>query len=171
MKKAAPNRESENFRADVDLELVARPGSAPILPGRETYVWRYDAKLLAGPANTLTAIPSSYLGPIMRFVKGQKIRIRLRNELPERHVTHWHGLHVPELMDGHPDYAIDPPVRAMSTSSTCSIARACTFITRTRTRRPRRKFTADWPARLSSTTRRNMRSDCLPANSGACQRF
>jgi FtsP/CotA-like multicopper oxidase with cupredoxin domain len=108
MKKIAPNQASDNFRADIDLELVAKPGSAPILPGRETNVWRYSAKLLAGPGNTLTPITDSYLGPIMRFAKGQKIRIRLRNELPERHITHWHGLHVPHLMDGHPDYAIDP---------------------------------------------------------------
>ena len=109
MKKIAPNQASDNFRADVDLELVAKPGSAPILPGRETNVWRYSAKLLSGPGNTLTPIlPDSYLGPIMRFAKGQKIRIRLRNELPEQHITHWHGLHVPHLMDGHPDYAIDP---------------------------------------------------------------
>ena len=44
----------------------------------------------------------------MRFQKGQKIRIRLRNGLPEPTITHWHGLHVPMLMDGHPMYAIDP---------------------------------------------------------------
>ncbi len=108
MKRIAPNRASDSFRADVDLELVAKPGSAPILPGRETNVWRYSARLLAGPADTLTSIADSFLGPILRFTKGQKIRIRLRNELPERHITHWHGLHVPALMDGHPDYAIDP---------------------------------------------------------------
>ncbi len=108
MKRIAPNQASNNFRADVDLELVAKPGSAPILSGRETNVWRYSAKLLSGPDNTLTPIPNSYLGPIMRFAEGQKIRIRLRNELPEQHITHWHGLHVPQLMDGHPDYAIDP---------------------------------------------------------------
>ena len=44
----------------------------------------------------------------MRLRKGQKIRIRLRNGLPEPTITHWHGLHVPMLMDGHPMYAIDP---------------------------------------------------------------
>jgi FtsP/CotA-like multicopper oxidase with cupredoxin domain len=108
MKRIAPNQASASFRADVDLELIAKPGSAPILPGRETNVWRYSANLQAGPANTLTSIADSYLGPIIRFTKGQKIRIRLRNELPERHITHWHGLHVPALMDGHPDYAVDP---------------------------------------------------------------
>jgi FtsP/CotA-like multicopper oxidase with cupredoxin domain len=28
--------------------------------------------------------------------------------LPEETITHWHGLHVPMLMDGHPAAAIDP---------------------------------------------------------------
>ena len=84
------------------------PGEAPILDGRATGVWRYSANLLKGPENTLTTLPDSYLGPLMRFQKGQKIRIRLRNGLPEPTITHWHGLHVPMLMDGHPMYAIDP---------------------------------------------------------------
>jgi FtsP/CotA-like multicopper oxidase with cupredoxin domain len=108
MKKIPPNQASDNFHADVDLELVAKPGSAPILPGGETNVWRYSAKLLTGPDDTLAPISNSYLGPVLRFAKGQKIRIRLRNQLPEQHITHWHGLHVPHLMDGHPNYAIDP---------------------------------------------------------------
>ena len=107
MKKIPPNQASDNFHADVDLELVAKPGSAPILPGGETNVWRYSAKLLTGPDDTLAPISNSYLGPVLRFAKGQKIRIRLRNELPEQYITHWHGLHVPHLMDGHPNYAID----------------------------------------------------------------
>jgi hypothetical protein len=71
MKRIAPNQASDSFRADVDLELVAKPGSAPILPGRETNVWRYSAKLLDGPADTLTPVADSYLGPILRFTKGQ----------------------------------------------------------------------------------------------------
>jgi FtsP/CotA-like multicopper oxidase with cupredoxin domain len=108
MRKIAPNVASESFHPDVDIELVAKTGSAPILPGAETRVWRYAANLVKGPDNTLTPVPESYLGPLMRFVTGQKIRIRLRNELPEQTITHWHGLHVPMLMDGHPMYAIDP---------------------------------------------------------------
>jgi len=43
----------------------------------------------------------------LRFEKGQKIRINLSNQLDEPTITHWHGLHVPALMDGHPLYAID----------------------------------------------------------------
>jgi hypothetical protein len=82
MTKIAPSLASEHFRADFDLELVAKRGSMPILSGRETNVWRYSAKLLSGPDNTLTPIPDSYLGPIMCFAKARKSRIRLRDKLP-----------------------------------------------------------------------------------------
>jgi bilirubin oxidase len=108
MKRIAPNWASPNFNPDVDMELTCRPGEAPILEGRATGVWRYAANLLKGPENTLTTLTDSYLGPLMRFQTGQKIRIRLRNGLPEPTIAHWHGLHVPMLMDGHPMYAIDP---------------------------------------------------------------
>ena len=108
MRKIAPNRASPSFNPDVDMELTCQPGEARIFDGRATSVWRYAANLLKGPENTLTPLPDFYLGPVMRFQKGQKIRIRLRNGLPEPTITHWHGLHVPMLMDGHPMYAIDP---------------------------------------------------------------
>jgi FtsP/CotA-like multicopper oxidase with cupredoxin domain len=108
MRRIAPNRASGAFEPDVDLELICKSGEAPILTGRPTRVWRYVGNLIKGPAHALTATPESYLGPLLRFSKGQKVRIRLRNELPEETITHWHGLHVPMLMDGHPSAAIDP---------------------------------------------------------------
>ncbi len=108
MKKIAPNGASPGFNPDVDIELTSQPDEARILEGRTTGVWRYVANLIKGPENTLTTLPDSYLGRLMRFWKDQKIRIRLRNGLPESTITHWHGLHVPMLMDGHPKYAIDP---------------------------------------------------------------
>lgn len=33
------------------------------------------------------------------------------NDLPESTIIHWHGLHVPEDMDGHPRFAIAPGER------------------------------------------------------------
>ncbi|MGD9658445.1 MAG: multicopper oxidase family protein [Methylocystis sp.] len=108
MRRIAPNRASDAFNPDVELELVCKPDETPILTGRPTRVWRYAGNLIKGPANALTAMPDAYLGPQLRFSKGQKVRIRLRNELPEETITHWHGLHVPMLMDGHPSAAIDP---------------------------------------------------------------
>ncbi len=106
--RRAPRAASESFNADVDIELVCRRDQVPILAGKPTQVWRYTGNLLKGPANTLTSLPDSYLGPLMRLTKGQKVRIRLRNDLPEQTITHWHGLHVPMEADGHPTAAIEP---------------------------------------------------------------
>lgn len=108
MRRIAPNRASDAFNPDVDLDLICKRDEAPILTGKATQVWRYAGHLIKGPPQTLTTTPDTYLGPLLRFSKGQKVRIRLRNELPEETITHWHGLHVPMLMDGHPAAAIDP---------------------------------------------------------------
>ncbi|WP_036285782.1 multicopper oxidase family protein [Methylocystis sp. ATCC 49242] len=106
--QGVPNVASANFNPDVEIELVCKRDAIPILGGKPTQVWRYVGNLVKGPPNTLTSLPNSYLGPLMRLVKGQKVRIRLRNELPEHTITHWHGLHVPMAADGHPSAAIEP---------------------------------------------------------------
>jgi blue copper oxidase len=50
--------------------------------------------------------PSTYLGPIIRVRKGQRVRINFTNQLPEATVMHWHGLHIPPEMDAHPSYLV-----------------------------------------------------------------
>ncbi|MDD5272988.1 MAG: multicopper oxidase domain-containing protein [Methylovulum sp.] len=108
MPKLPPRQINPNFKADVDIELFCKPAILPILAGRQTQALQYTARLLQGPKGVLTDIPGSYLGPIIRLHKGQKVRIHLHNGLSEATVTHWHGLHVPAEMDGHPLYAINP---------------------------------------------------------------
>ncbi len=108
MPNISPNQASPNFKPDVELDLFCQTGSVSILPGQATRVQQYSAKLLQGPQDTLTEIPGSYLGPLLRLQKGQKVRIHLHNGLSEPTITHWHGLHVPANMDGHPMYAIRP---------------------------------------------------------------
>jgi FtsP/CotA-like multicopper oxidase with cupredoxin domain len=101
-----PRKASVNFKPDVELELYCQNAEAQILVDRKTRVQQYTAKLLHGPEHSVTEIPGSYLGPIIRLQKGQKVRIHLRNQLNEDTITHWHGLHVPAEVDGHPMYAI-----------------------------------------------------------------
>ncbi|CAI8856522.1 multicopper oxidase family protein [Methylococcus capsulatus] len=106
--KLSPNKASPAFAPDVEIELAARQSSVSILPGPPTRVLQYAARLVKGPEGTLTNLPGSYLGPLIRLQKGQKVRIHFRNELAEPTIAHWHGMHVPALMDGHPMYAMDP---------------------------------------------------------------
>jgi FtsP/CotA-like multicopper oxidase with cupredoxin domain len=49
--------------------------------------------------------------PVIRVRRGQRVRIDMINGLPESTIIHWHGLHVPEAMDGHPRYAVGPGER------------------------------------------------------------
>ncbi len=108
MPKMSPNKASPNFKPDVEFDLFSRSSSVSILPGQQTLVQQYAALLKKGPKETITDIAGSYLGPLIRLHKGQKVRINLHNKLAEPTVTHWHGLHVPANMDGHPLYTIDP---------------------------------------------------------------
>ena len=106
--KLTPYKASPNFNPDVEFDLFCRSNAVSILPGQQTQVQQYAAKLLKGPENTIKDITGSYLGPLINLQKGQKVRVNLHNKLDEPTVTHWHGLHVPANMDGHPMYTIDP---------------------------------------------------------------
>lgn len=94
------------FVPDVELVLTAAANEVSVLPGEPTRVWRYSGQLLKGPADTLEILSGSYLGPVIRLRRGQKVRIRFVNQLGEDSIVHWHGLDVPERADGHPRLAI-----------------------------------------------------------------
>jgi len=50
-------------------------------------------------------------GPVIRLKQGERVRIRLSNRLPGQNTTiHWHGVRVPNSMDGVPNVT-QPPVR------------------------------------------------------------
>lgn len=93
---------------DLELALTALQGEVNVLPGQPTKVWRYQAEVLRGDASAVQPVEGSYSGPILRVRKGQKIRVHFRNQLPEPSIVHWHGMLVPDLMDGHPRTAVDP---------------------------------------------------------------
>ena len=103
-----PDRQtaSTGFVPDVELSLTAAPGEAQVLSGAPTRVWRFTGQLIKGPATTLQVLPGSYLGPVIRLRRGQKVRVRFNNRLPEPSIVHWHGLDVPEVADGHPRLAV-----------------------------------------------------------------
>jgi FtsP/CotA-like multicopper oxidase with cupredoxin domain len=97
--------------AGVHIELEAVPDHVAVRSGPPTRVWRYRGKLLRGDASVLDTSAGAYLGPIIRVRRGQRVRIDLVNRLPESTIIHWHGLHVPDDMDGHPRFAIAPGER------------------------------------------------------------
>src|SRR6056297_2127349 len=105
-KNVEQTRLSENFSADVDIELSAVPSQVQLLPGSKTEVYTYQSELLKGDQANLNKLDDSFLGPIMKLKKGQKVRSRFINQLPRESIIHWHGLHIPPEMDGHPMFAV-----------------------------------------------------------------
>jgi FtsP/CotA-like multicopper oxidase with cupredoxin domain len=98
---------NESFNPETDIELTAAPSELQLFSGNKTNVYTYQSKLLKGEQYALEKLAGSHLGPVIRVKQGQKIRIRFKNQLPRESVIHWHGLHIPPEMDGHPMYAIE----------------------------------------------------------------
>ena len=107
---AASQKKSSNndsaFVPDLDISLTARPAQVSIFPGEPTQVWQYHAAVHTGNQDRVMRIPQSYLGPIIKAHQGEKVRIRFINDIPQESIVHWHGLHVPATMDGHPRYVV-----------------------------------------------------------------
>jgi FtsP/CotA-like multicopper oxidase with cupredoxin domain len=53
-------------------------------------------------------------GPLLRVKRGEELRLRLINELPDATAIHWHGVRAPNLMDGAP--GLTPTAVAPGTS-------------------------------------------------------
>lgn len=73
----------------VETKLTASPGSAQLVPPEypATEVWAYDG-----------TVP----GPVLRLRQGDRLRARLHNALAEPTTIHWHGVRLPNAMDGVP---------------------------------------------------------------------
>ena len=101
---------STSFTPDLEIDLQAIPKAVQIQPGQPTQVWSYEAKLVKGDPASLQLLPDSYLGSVIRVRRGQRVRVNFRNNLPagQPSIVHWHGLMLPEEMDGHPRFAIQP---------------------------------------------------------------
>lgn len=105
-----PNKSNEvnnDFNANIDIRLTATPSKTNIFPDNSTDTYSYTGELLKGDKNVLQDLAESYLGPIIRVKKGDKVRIRFENQIPEKSIIHWHGLHVSHENDGHAEHVID----------------------------------------------------------------
>ncbi len=74
-------------------------------------------------------------GPTLRATVGDRVRINVKNNLEDSSSVHWHGLLVPNAMDGVP-YLTQEPISRVGRSRTSSRsgtrARTCTTLTTTR---------------------------------------
>ena len=102
----AASKVTKGFNPDLDIALNAAPAEISILPGKPTRVWSFRAQMIKGDPTSLARIEKSYLGPTIKVRSGQKVRIRFTNRIADETIVHWHGLHVPADMDGHPRLVI-----------------------------------------------------------------
>jgi FtsP/CotA-like multicopper oxidase with cupredoxin domain len=68
-----------------EFHLVAEPVVREMAPGMVAHLWGYNGQ---SP------------GPTIEAVEGDKVRIFVTNKLPEHTTVHWHGMLVPNGMDG-----------------------------------------------------------------------
>lgn len=108
---AEPASSESESAADLAVALTAGASTASILAGGDTPVWRYEADVLAGDEAKVQTLDGSYLGPILRVEQGERLQVDFRNQLEEESIIHWHGMIVPEEMDGHPRTVVGPGER------------------------------------------------------------
>ena len=80
--------QSQGASQDGFRVLRAYYNTSTVLNGAATATWSFD-----GTAP----------GPALRIKRGEELRIRLINDLPEPTALHWHGVRLPNAMDGVPD--------------------------------------------------------------------
>lgn len=79
--------EPPRARAVREYELVAAETEVALVDGRRTRVWAYNGQ-----------VP----GPVLRVRRGETIRVHFTNRLPQASTIHWHGVRLPNAMDGVP---------------------------------------------------------------------
>jgi FtsP/CotA-like multicopper oxidase with cupredoxin domain len=72
---------------------VAEVGEVEVAPGEVYRTWLYNGQ---------------FPGPEIRAREGERLRITVENRLPEGTTVHWHGVPVPNAMDGVPGLTQDP---------------------------------------------------------------
>ena len=65
-------------------------------------------QLKAGNQTITAGINSDFWGPTLIFNKGETVRMNVMNKLNDSTTIHWHGFHLPAIMDGGPHQVIPP---------------------------------------------------------------
>src|SRR5258708_2854321 len=81
--------------AAIQFQLIPGPAKVPLVGGQhpETAVWAYNE-----------LIP----GPPLRVQQGERLKIAVENQLAEETTVHFHGIRLPNAMDGVPHLTQKP---------------------------------------------------------------
>lgn len=86
-------REAAATSAVRQVRLVAEPIEVEVGPGEVWRTWGYNGQ---------------YPGPEVRLREGEHLEATVENHLPEETTIHWHGLPLPNPMDGVPGLTQEP---------------------------------------------------------------
>jgi manganese oxidase len=75
------------------FEITTKPVLWKILDDVTVTAWTYNG-----------TVP----GPLIRVTEGDRVRVVVKNELPDPTTIHWHGIEVPNAMDGVPGVTQKP---------------------------------------------------------------
>jgi len=78
------------------ITLSAKPG-------------KFDIMADAGPITDVWAYNGRVPGPELRVRQGERLQVRFENAIPQDSTIHWHGMRIPNAMDGVP-VLTQPPV-------------------------------------------------------------
>ena len=90
-----------------DRDLAPRIENGVKVFDLETAVIRWS--ILSGVTVDAYAFNGQIPGPRLRFREGDRVRINVTNHLPETTTVHWHGLVLPNIMDG-PAHITQEPI-------------------------------------------------------------
>lgn len=124
MMTATPGSMSSNSEMGHSMEPITAPNAQPAtqteggqpLEFREengVKVFELTAKavqwsILDGVMVTAYTYNGTVPGPMIRVTEDDQVKIIVKNELPDPTTIHWHGVEVPNAMDGVPGVTQDP---------------------------------------------------------------
>ena len=79
------------------------PGS-----GNRLEAIRSTREFVTGVRSDTLGYSQDYLGPLLRFRRGQTAKMDVTNRIDAPITAHWHGMHVPGHLDGGPQLAFGP---------------------------------------------------------------
>lgn len=105
-------RPGKVFALDTELlaELTGNPLRFPpvFTSGGTLALTTANVVVWPGTTTQVVALNGSYPGPTIRIQRGTTFSATLANQLAEPATAHWHGVIVPENMDGHPKDPVAP---------------------------------------------------------------
>ena len=77
-----------------------------VISGGNLTVTSTTYQIYAGTDSNVLSINNTFPAPTIKLKKGDTFSAKIINNLSEKTNIHWHGIHDPATMDGHPKYPI-----------------------------------------------------------------